>query len=285
MLGIVGAEALKLRRRPAVWICCGILLLLLLVFGYLLSYFIFTYTKPPAGAAPGVDYARLKQVLYPLHFHQNAMNGGAQLGGVLAMIIGVLAQGSEYGWSTVKTAFTQGPRRWQILAGRLVVLSAITLLMAASLLGLAAGTSAVLAALDGKSTAFPDPATIVKSVLALWLILEFWALFGFGLATAFQQSALAIGLGLAYALVIEALAFGLADQFAGTPSRQVHQWFPLQNMGFLVQSFGSVARDPTGAAPAPPFADAAHAVVMLGLYCAAFGALSFGLTQRRDVSA
>lgn len=285
MLAFMRAEALKLRRRPAVWICFGLFLALLLVFGYLLTYFILTYTKPPAGAARPVDYSALKQALYPLHFHQNTIGGAALVGGVLAMIIGALAQGSEYGWSTVKTAFTQGARRWQVVASRLAVLAVVTLAMSLAAFALAALTSSALAAVDGRSIAFPDAATVVKATLALWLIFGFWAAFGFGLATAFQQSAIAIGLGLAYALVIEALAFGLADQFAGDPARRIHQWFPLQNISFLAQSFGTVSpRDPTGAVAARPFAGATHAVSMLLVYTAAFVALAVGLTERRDVS-
>lgn len=281
MLGMLRAELLKVRRRPAVWVCFAILMALVVFLGYLLPYLIFTHTKPPATPRATIDYAVLKQGLYPLHFHQNSMNGGSQLGGVLALIIGVLVQGSEYGWSTVKTVFTQGPRRWQVLAARLAVLSGLMLLMAAVLLGLGALTSAALAGVDGRSLAFPDAVTIVKAVLAMWLVFDFWALFGFALATLFQQSALAIGLGLAYALVIEALIFGLADQFVGTASKQIHQWFPLNNMTFLVRGFGPA----TGAVPeAPPFAGATHGAVVLLVYCATLTVISLVLTQRRDVT-
>jgi ABC-type transport system involved in multi-copper enzyme maturation permease subunit len=227
----------------------------------------------------------LKQALYPAHFHQNTMNGAAPLGGVLVMIIGVLLQGSEYGWGTVKTAFTQRPQRWTILAARLVVVAAIALIAAVAVLGLGALTSLVIVTIDGKSSVFPDATTIAKAAGALWLIYFFWAVFGFMLATLFRQSALAIGLGLAYALVIESLIFGLGDQFGGDTIRRIHQWFPLQNTTFLVDSFGQAS--PPGASGGPllkPFADATHAVVMLTVYCAAFVAGSIGLTQRRDIA-
>lgn len=286
MLGVVAAEWLKLRKRPAVWVCFAIMVALLVLLGYLLSYFIFTYTKPPANPrGPALDYSLLKTALYPAHFHQNTMGGGAQLGGVIALIIGVLAQGSEYGWGTVKTTFTQGPRRLEVLGARLAVLMGLTLVLAVVLLALGALVSWILVTVDGRSSSFPDWETIGKAVLALWLIYSFWALFGFGLATVFQQSALAIGLGLAYALVIEALIFGLADQFVGDASRRIHQWFPLENMTFLVQSFGRAS--PAAAAgdtATRPFADGTHGVVMLLVYCVAFAALSLLLTQRRDVT-
>lgn len=283
------AEALKTWKRPAVWVCLVILVLLLIVLGYGIEYFIYTYTKPPAPARTGgapLDYKLLKQVLYPPHFHQNVMNGGAQLGGVLMMIIGVLLQGSEYGWGTIKTVFTQHPPRWAVIVARLVVVAAIAVAAAIALLAIGAVLSWAIAATDGHggSFPFPDAGTVIKSVLALSLIYFFWAVFGFGLATLFRQSALAVGLGLAYALVIESLAFGLADQFVGDPSRRIHQWFPLDNVGFLVQSFGSAAPERSGAVVATPFADGTHGAIVLLLYCAAFAVVSLALTQRRDIS-
>lgn len=287
LLGAVRAETLKTWKRPAVWVCVAILLLLLIVLGYGITYFVYTYTKAtPTRGGPRLDYAVLKQALYPTHFHQSVLNGGAQLGGVLMMIIGVLLQGSEYGWGTVKTVFTQRPTRWTVVVARLVVIAVVALLVAVLLLGLGALTSWTVAAIDGKTASFPFPAasTVARAALVLWLTFFFWAVFGFGLATLFRQSTLAIGLGLAYALVIEALAFGLADQFAGDPSRRIHQWFPLANVSYLIESFGSaVPAAATGQPATTPFADATHAAVVLALYCLGFVVLSVALTQRRDV--
>lgn len=289
MFSSIRAETLKTLKRPAVWVCVVILLLLLIVLGYGIEYFIYTFTKPPPATrgAPQLDYKLLKQTLYPVHFHQNVMNGGAQLGGVLMMIIGVLLQGSEYGWGTVKTVFTQRPRRWLIVVARLVVVAVVAVIVAAVLLAIGAGLSGMIAAADGQlgSFPFPDATTVLKSVLALSLIYFFWAAFGFGLATLFRQSALAIGLGLAYALVIEALAFGLADQFVGDPARRIHQWFPIENVSFLVQAFGTATpRGAAGPADLKPFADGTHGAVMVLLYAAVFVVVSLVLTQRRDVT-
>lgn len=285
MGGAIAAEWLKLRKRPAVWVCFGLAVALLVLLGYLLTYFIFTYTKPPTNArGVTVDYALLKTALYPAHFHQNTMGNGVQLGGVIALIVGVLAQGSEYGWGTVKTAFTQRPHRVAVVGARLLVLAGFTLVLSIVLLALGAVVSWALASVDGKPTGFPDWYTIFKATLALWLIYAFWAVFGFALATLFQQSALAIGLGLAYALVIEALIFGLADQFVGNASKQIHQWFPLDNMNFVVQSFGRATPPEATNAISAPFAGGTHGVIMLLVYCAAFTALTLVLTQRRDVT-
>jgi ABC-type transport system involved in multi-copper enzyme maturation permease subunit len=287
VLGVLNGEILKLRKRPAVWICIAILVVILLAFGYLIEYFIYTYTTAATGGPnappPGTpSYKVLKQALYPLHFVQNTIQGGTQLGGVLAMIIGVLAQGSEYGWGSIKTAFTQRPRRLEWLAGKMVSVALTMLVMSLVLLLVAAATSLLLATIDGADRTWPNTTTIVKGILATWLIYCFWAFFGFGLATLFRQSAMAIGLGLAYALVIEALIFGLLSGFVGDPVRRVQQWFPLANAGYLVSSFGQAVRFRGG--ETAPYADATHAVVMLALYTAAFIVLAAVLIQRRDVT-
>ena len=286
VLAALNGELLKLRKRWSVWICIGILIVILLAFGYLIQYFVFTFTSPatsgPNAPPPGsLSYKVLKQSLYPLHFVQNTIQGGTQLGGVLAMIIGVLSQGSEYGWGTLKTVFTQRPRRLEWLSAKLIAVVLTMLLMSLLLLGVAALTSLALALVDGADRTWPSAATIGKGILATWLIYCFWALFGFGLATLFRQSALAIGLGLAYALVIEALIFGLLGAFVGDPVRRIQQWFPLANAGYLADSFGQALRE---RGQAPPYADATHAVIMLLLYTAAFVVMSAVLLKRRDVT-
>jgi ABC-type transport system involved in multi-copper enzyme maturation permease subunit len=118
-------------------------------------------------------------------------------------------------------------------------------------------------------------------VAALFLIFGFWGLFGFALATLFRQSAMAIGLGLAYALVIEGIVLGLASQFAGW-IREMQQWFPVANTGYLSESFGQ----PAGRAfqTAAPFRDATHGVVVLLVYLVVFVIINAVVLKRRDVT-
>ena len=152
-----------------------------------------------------------------------------------------------------------------------------------ALFGVDAVSSTVVALIDGKTIAYPDANTIVKAIVACFLIFGFWALFGLALATLFQQSALAIGLGLAYALVVEVLIFGLLGGLGGDIVKQIQQWFPVANTGYLVDSFGSLRV--RGAQTTTPFADATHAVLMLLLYVAAFTAISAYLSRSRDITA
>ncbi|HEX4216535.1 MAG TPA: hypothetical protein VIA06_24725 [Candidatus Dormibacteraeota bacterium] len=92
---------------------------------------------------------------------------------------------------------------------------------------------------------------------AEWLIFEFAAVFGFGLATVFRQSASAIGPGLGYVLVIEMLVFALLVQL-GVRSRPLTGCFPMAN-------------SPT------------HAVVVLSPWIVGIAAVCAALVRRRGV--
>lgn len=276
-------ELFKTIRRPAVWVCIVLLVAVAVSIGYGLPWLI--YTHPPARAETslpaGTTFADLKVTLYPANFVSYTLTQWNVLGGVFVLIVGVLLQGSEYGWSTVKTLYTQREGRVVMLAGKLGALAVVVLVMAIALLAVDAVASAAAAIFDGKSLDFPDASQIAKGVGALYLIFGFWGLFGLVLATLFRQSAMAIGLGLAYGILIESLIFGAIGGLAPDFINPVRQWFPVTNSGYLADSFPRVRVLREGAAA--PYADATHAVLVLLVYCLAFAVISALLVRRRDV--
>jgi ABC-type transport system involved in multi-copper enzyme maturation permease subunit len=285
MLAAFRGEMFKLVRRPAICVCIGMLLLLALLIGYALLWFV--YTHPPAGASQGLAQGtRLsdnKVSLYPANVVKETLGMWGELGGVFALILGVLVQGSEFGWGTVKTLYTQRSGRLVMLFGKVASLAVIVLVMVAALFAVDAFASLIVATIDGQSTTFPAVDVIAKGIGACFLIFGFWALFGVGLASLFRQSAMAIGLGLAYALVVERLIFGLLAGVGGNTINEIQQWFPIANTTYLVQSFGAVGIR-AGTSATSPFADATHAVTVLVLYLAAFIAITAWLSHTRDVT-
>jgi ABC-2 type transport system permease protein len=284
ILSAFRAEWFKAVRRPAVWVTIGLLLLLAVGVFYVVIYLVATHTTARV-RLQGTDLASLRSGLYPDAFVKKALGQANGLDGIFALILGVLLQGSEYGWQTVKTSYIQLPGRLAVLAGRLGSLALLILFMILALFAVDAAASYVIAAVDGKSTAFPPPGDILRAISAAWLILGFWAAFGVALATLFRQSAMAIGLGLAYGLVIEVLVFGLLGGL-GDAVMHVHVWFPIANGGYLLQAFGvepGSGGGPTAVVPTTPEADATHAVVVLLAYILGLVILSGALTRRRDV--
>jgi ABC-type transport system involved in multi-copper enzyme maturation permease subunit len=278
-------ELFKAVRRPGIWVLVGLFLALAVLLGYAITYLIYTHPPPNSsqGLPPGMTLADFKIALYPENVVKQTMSQWGVLGGVFALIVGVLLQGSEYGWGTIKTLYTQRYGRLTMLFGKLAAMLVVVLAIVIGLFAVDAASSWIVAQLDGKTSSFPSADVIVKAIAATFLIFSFWAVFGFALATAFRQSALAIGLGLAYALVIELLIFGLLAGLGASIVRPIQQWFPIANSGYLSQAFGQVRFRGIQGQPTP-YADATHAVVMLLLYVVAFTALSAWLTRTRDVT-
>jgi ABC-2 type transport system permease protein len=285
MVAAFRGELFKAVRRPGIWVLVGLFLGLAILIGYAITYLIYTHPPPNSsqGLPPGTTLSDFKIALYPENFVKETMSQWGVLGGVFALIVGVLLQGSEYGWGTIKTLYTQRYGRLTMLFGKLLAMFVVVLVIVLGLFAVDAACSWIVAHLDGKTSSFPAADVIAKAIGAAFLIFSFWAVFGFALATAFRQSALAIGLGLAYALVIELLIFGLLAGLGGSVVKPIQQWFPIANSSYLSQSFGQVRFRGLESQPAP-YADATHAVVMLLLYVIAFTTISAWLTRTRDVT-
>jgi ABC-2 type transport system permease protein len=278
-------ELFKTVRRPAVWVCVLVLMAAAVTIGYALPWLAETYSPPSAAAGlpAGTTLADFKVALYPANFLRYTLQQWSVLGGVFALIVGVLLQGSEYGWGTVKTMYTQRDSRLVMFAGKVGALAVLVLVMVVGLFAADLVASIGAALLDGKSIDFPGLVEIPKAVMALFLIFGFWSMFGLVLATVFRQSAMAIGLGLAYALVVEGLIFGFGGGLLGDWVKKVQQWFPLANTTYLSDSFGQIKIKSIPASP-PPYADAVHAVLVLLGYVIAFAVISSVLLRRRDVT-
>ena len=114
MTRLVTAELLVLRKRAATWILLGLWTFLAVFFAYVIPY-----ALDPEGSPTGLDQ------LLPGSLAGNLIVGFPFFGGVLALMLGVFALGSEYGWGTPKTLFTQGPGRLRVLAAKLLGLGIV----------------------------------------------------------------------------------------------------------------------------------------------------------------
>ena len=282
MIGSFRAEWLKMRKRPAVWVLFSVLLVALVLLGYVLSWFIFTH--PPQGFAQGLPAGAkpsdFKVVLYPQHVIQNALSGGAQIGGAICLILGVLMAGSEFGWGTYKTVFTQRPSRLVTWVAKIVVLGVLMLILTLLFFLVAAASAAFFGAIDGVQSSWPSLTDFAKAAGAAWLIFAMWASMGLFLAVIFKQSALAVGLGLVYLLIIE----GIISAVVGSSKSLnfIIKPLPGPNANALVQSFGQ-ARFGRPANP-EPLVSAGQASIVLAVYCVVFLVVAGFLLQRRDVT-
>jgi ABC-2 type transport system permease protein len=275
MTGSVTAELLVVGKRASTWILLAVWTTLALVFAYVVPYV--TYLN---GSAPEPLTELLPQGLVG-----NLMVGFPFFGGVIALMLGVLAFGSEYSWGTLRTLFTQRPGRLQVVGAKLLGLAAALVLLVLVVYAAGALASYAIALREEAQIAWPSAWLLLRGLAAGWLILAVWAAFGVFLAVLSRGTSLAIGIGILYALVIEGLLSALAGQVALLDN--LVEFFLRANGYSLVAGLGVAADDVAGNGPGSfsgPFVDGGQALLVLGLYGAVFLGLSAWLLRRRDVA-
>ena len=275
MIGSLRAELLVLRRRASTWILLAIWVALALVFAYVVPYA--TYLN-------GSSQDSLTEVL-PKNLVGSLMGGFPFFGGVLALMLGVLAFGSEYGWGTLKTLFTQRPGRLQVFSAKLLALAAVLVLFVLVVFAIGALGSYVIALREGADLAWPSFWLLLRGLAAGWLILAVWAAFGVLLGILSHGTSLAVGVGILYALVIEGLVSALATQVSVLD--RLVEFFVRANGYSLVVGLGVSSEDVGDRGPGSfsgPFVAGEQAILVLILYGSAFLLLSGWLLRRRDVA-
>jgi ABC-type transport system involved in multi-copper enzyme maturation permease subunit len=270
----VSAELLILRKRAATWILLGIWTFLGVFFAYIVPY-----ALDPEDAPGGLSR------FLPESLVTNLISGFPFFGGVFALMLGVFALGSEYGWGTLKTLFTQRPGRLQVLGAKLAALAVVLVPFVVLPFIAAAATSYVIAQVEDAPVAWPSAWLIVRALGAAWLILAVWAALGVLLGLVTRGTSLAIGIGILYALLIEGLLSAFADS--------VSVLEPLTNVflranGYSVASALGASRDVIASSGpgsfSGPFVAGGQAVAVIAAFTAAFAALSALLLRRRDVA-
>jgi ABC-type transport system involved in multi-copper enzyme maturation permease subunit len=281
MINSFKAEWRKLRQRPAVWVLGGIMLVALILFGYAFNWIQLSFPSKNFHPEGRLTIAQLKTVLYPINFVKNSLEGVGIVGSILTLILGALVVGSEFGWGTVKTVYTQRPGRLQTLAGQVAVVSVIAAIFTVAFYSVAALASLGIALGDHATITWPATIDILKALGATWLIFESWSLFGMTLAFLFRQSAMAIGIGLAYVLAIEGILFRLLGGFDAGWVTTIEKFFLGQNAGALIRSFGQPFPNPGQVAP---IVTAGVAVLVLVIYSLVFTGVTSLVVRTRDVN-
>jgi ABC-2 type transport system permease protein len=283
MIASFSAEILKLRKRPATWILLGVVLALTQLFGYILPYSSWL-TSDQNFQTQGLDPRAVLAGTLPGELVPTSLGGFPVFAGALALILGALATGSEYGWGTMQTALTQRPTRLAVYGGKLAALAASTLAIVAATFALNAIVASVIATIESRPLDYPSLAELAKGVGSGWLILSMWAGLGALLGFAFRGVALPIGLGVVWVLGVENLVSAVADSLL-TGLRPLRDVLPGVNAGSLVWSLapggGSSGEAPPGVIDA---VTGGRATLGLVLYVAAFAAAGAFLVRRRDVA-
>lgn len=274
------AEWLKLWKRPSTWVLGVVLVALALTLSYglvVLAVFLLGARPSATGRLAAGTIDSIKAALYPERFLRttlSAFSGALGYGNAIALILGVLVTGSEYGWSTLQLVFTQRPGRLSAFGGKLLALAIALGIYTLALLAAGAAASAVLGAAYGHLTPWPDPGAVARALGTAWLVMGLWASLGVVLAVLFRQTALAIGLGIVYAVAVDGIV--LPTLGIVSSARNVLRGFPGANVTALVALFGANRPQVT--------IDATQAALVVAGYLVVFVLISALLVARRDVT-
>jgi ABC-2 type transport system permease protein len=274
----VAAELLIVRKRASTWILLGVWVGLGLLFAYLLPYLAYR------GAAGGPVQTPLEDLL-PLHVVDNLLGGFPFFGGVIALMLGVLATGSDFGWDTLKTLLIQRPGRGRIFIAKLGALALALVALVVAIFAAGAVASVLIAGAEGAGVHWPSVSEFARGIAAGWFVFATWASLGVMLAIASRGTALAIGLGILYALVIEGLLSALASEVAWLDG--LVEFFLRANAYSLVTAIGVPRAALTDNGPGSfsgPFVGAGQAILVMAVYATCLVAVSFAILRCRDVS-
>lgn len=283
MIASFKAELLKLRKRPATWILLGVVLGLTQLFGYVLPYSSWL-TSDQNFQTQGLNPQAVLAGTLPGELVPTSLGGFPVFAGALALILGALATGSEYGWGTWQTALTQRPTRLAVYGGKLLALAASTLGIVLATFALNATVAGVIATVESRALDYPSVVELAQGIGSGWLILGMWAGLGAVLGFAFRGVALPIGLGVVWVLGVENLVSAVAGSLL-TSLRSLRDLLPGVNAGSLVWSLapggGSSGDVPPGVSDA---VTGGRATLGLALYVIAFAVAGAALIRRRDVA-
>jgi ABC-type transport system involved in multi-copper enzyme maturation permease subunit len=278
MLASYSAEVLKLRKRPAIWLVGVVWALLGLLFGYVFPYLAYRSSTGPEAA---LGKAALTQAL-PVDLVPTAIQGFPLFAGALAMLLGVLATGGEYGWHTMKMLMTQGPNRVSVILGKTLALVSLMLLIVLVSFGVDALCGTVIASVTHSPVDWPSAGAIVGGMAAGWLIVVMWCLAGAFLGIAFRGTALAAGIGLVWVLAVENLLRGFSSIVAGLST--VTKFLPGTNAGSLAAALGSTSPSRDGGTPGVTTAvGGVQAGIVVAVYLTLFVVLAVTLVRGRDI--
>lgn len=282
MRGSYSAEMLKLVKRPAMWILAAVFLVLGQVFGYLIPYLAYR-TGGGGGFGGGQAPAQILADLLPARLVPNILGGFPMFSGAIALIIGGLVAGSEYGWRTLKTMLTQRPRRLSVFGGKLLATGTAVLALVVTTFALSALWSWVIASVEARPAGWPSLLALARGLGAGWLILAVWSVFGFVLGILFRSTSLAVGLGLVWALVVENLIRGFANLLGFLDAFQ--KGLPGVNAGSLVAALGATPQGTPGGTPGVTAAvSGPQAALVLVLYAVLLAVVAGLALQRQDVT-
>lgn len=202
---------------------------------------------------------------------------GVQIGYLLTLTVGVMVIGSEYRHKLATATFLATPRRWVVVAAKVVALAVISCVY--GLLSLGTGFAVGASVLSAKGfSPVPDAGYITRSLALSLLVLVVWSLIGLGVGVLIRNQVAALLLAVGFAWIIEPIA-AMALGFAKWEwAKDMAKYFPSSASQAVMG--GAQVQGPDAAAQVLSWQAGALTLVA---YAAAMALLGLVLTTRRDI--
>ena len=273
LLPSISAELYKLAKRPATWFLAGFFALVIVAFNEgagSIAVRTMSSTDP--------DLSLFRDALRFENFSSSALGVVASIGGPIALILGALIAGSEYGWNTFKTVLTTGPSRLGVLGSKAAAVAVfVTAFVAIGWTASAAG-SLVVSVIDGTAVNAPSFSNLVGGLAGGWLIAAVWAMVGLALGVIFRSTTAPIGLGLIWGLAGEKLIAGFGGSISFFHTLEGYLVGP--NASTLANAVkGSIMTNDVGVQ-----LSTTHAILVLSGYAVVLASIAAVLFRRRDLA-
>ena len=168
--------------------------------------------RMPPGA-PGVAFPTLAELESPSGL-MSGLAAASSMFGVVTLSIWAVVTAGDYGSGLIRLLVAAEPRRWRLLAGKVVALVVLT--AAATTVAAVVNVLAVMPAAGAAGISTAAWGTDLVPVVAgawvnLFLALCVWGVLGLVIATLARSAAVAIAIGIGYVLVVESMVKMLRD--------------------------------------------------------------------------
>jgi ABC-2 type transport system permease protein len=206
MLAVVRSELTRLRQPRLVVIWFGLMALFAAMINTVMVSFVSGGGSMPPGA-PGVAFPTLAQMESPSGL-MAGLAAASNLFGVVTLSLWAVVTATDYSSGLIRLLVAAEPRRWRLLAGKVIALLLVTAVATTVAALVNAFVALPTAAAAGISTTVwgTDLVAIVGTAwLNLYLALAVWGVLGLVIAVLARSAAVAISIGVGYLLVVESM--------------------------------------------------------------------------------
>ena len=212
MFAAVRSELTRLRQPRLLVTWFGLMTLFAVMINTIMVTYVSGGSSLPPGA-PGVAFPTLAELESPSGL-MSGLAAASSMFGVVTLSIWAVVTAGDYGSGLIRLLVAAEPRRWRLLAGKVVALVVLT--AAATTVAAVVNVFAVMPAAGAAGISTAAWGTDLVPVVAgawvnLFLALCAWGVLGLVIATLARSAAVVIAIGIGYVLVVESIVKMLED--------------------------------------------------------------------------